>query len=42
MSTSGHISSERLWLAAAARTGLGAGLELLGIAAPERLLVRGH
>jgi hypothetical protein len=37
MSTSGHISPERLWLAAAARTGLGAGLELLGIAAPERL-----
>src|ERR1700677_2254614 len=28
MSTSGHISPERLWLAAAARTGLGAGLEL--------------
>jgi arginyl-tRNA synthetase len=31
------ISSERLWLAAAARTGLAACLGLLGIAAPERL-----
>jgi arginyl-tRNA synthetase len=37
MSTSGHNSPERLWLATAARTGLGAGLGLLGIAAPERL-----
>jgi arginyl-tRNA synthetase len=32
------ISSERLWLAAAARTGLAAGLGLLGIGAPDRLL----
>ena len=31
------ISSERLWLADAARTGLAAGLGLLGIAAPPRL-----
>jgi arginyl-tRNA synthetase len=31
------ISGERLWLAAAARTGLAAGLDLLGISAPERL-----
>ena len=31
------ISSERLWLADAARTGLAAGLGLLGIAAPNRL-----
>ncbi len=31
------ISSERLWLADAARTGLAAGLGLLGIAAPRRL-----
>jgi len=31
------ISSERLWLAAAARTGLAASLGLLGITAPERL-----
>jgi len=31
------ISSERLWLAAAARTGLAASLGLLGIGAPERL-----
>jgi len=31
------IGSERLWLAAAARTGLAAGLDLLGISAPERL-----
>jgi arginyl-tRNA synthetase len=37
MSTSGHVSSERLWLAAAVRTGLGAGLGLLGVSAPERL-----
>ena len=42
MSTSGFtnvsaISSERLWLAAAARTGLAASLGLLGIDAPERL-----
>jgi arginyl-tRNA synthetase len=42
MSTPGftHISSidsERLWLAAAARTGLAASLGLLGISAPERL-----
>ena len=32
-----QISSERLWLADAARTGLAAGLGLLGIAAPGRL-----
>ena len=31
------ISSERLWLADAARTGLAAGLGLLGIAAPSRI-----
>jgi arginyl-tRNA synthetase len=31
------ISSERLWLADAARTGLAAGLELLGVSAPSRL-----
>jgi hypothetical protein len=31
------ISSERLWLAAAARTGLAAGLGLLGVGAPERI-----
>jgi arginyl-tRNA synthetase len=31
------ISSERLWLADAARTGLAAGLGLLGIAAPSRV-----
>jgi arginyl-tRNA synthetase len=31
------ISSERLWLADAARTGLAAGLGLLGIGAPGRL-----
>jgi arginyl-tRNA synthetase len=31
------ISSERLWLADAARTGLAAGLGLLGITAPSRL-----
>jgi arginyl-tRNA synthetase len=31
------ISSERLWLAAAARTGLAAGLGLLGVSAPARL-----
>ncbi len=31
------ISSERLWLADAARTGLAAGLGLLGIGAPSRL-----
>jgi arginyl-tRNA synthetase len=42
MSTAGYthisaISSERLWLAAAARTGLAASLGLLGIDAPERL-----
>ena len=29
--------SARLWLAAAARTGLGAGLDLLGVDAPDRL-----
>jgi arginyl-tRNA synthetase len=32
-----QISSERLWLADAARTGLAAGLGLLGIGAPSRL-----
>jgi len=32
-----EISSERLWLADAARTGLAAGLGLLGIGAPSRL-----
>jgi arginyl-tRNA synthetase len=42
MSTSGfttisNISSERLWLADAARTGLAAGLELLRVGAPRRL-----
>jgi arginyl-tRNA synthetase len=31
------ISSERLWLADAARTGLAAGLGLLGVSAPDRL-----
>jgi arginyl-tRNA synthetase len=31
------ISSERLWLADAARTGLAVGLDLLGIGAPSRL-----
>jgi arginyl-tRNA synthetase len=41
MSTTGFttissISSERLWLADAARTGLAAGLGLLGVDAPER------
>ncbi len=42
MSTTGFttissISSERLWLADAARTGLAAGLHLLGVHAPERI-----
>jgi arginyl-tRNA synthetase len=42
MSTTGFrkisdISSERLWLADAARTGLAAGLGLLGISAPSRM-----
>ncbi|MBV9204578.1 MAG: hypothetical protein JO037_04040 [Actinobacteria bacterium] len=42
MSTTGFtaiasISSERLWLADAARTGLAAGLGLLGVGAPNRL-----
>jgi arginyl-tRNA synthetase len=42
MSTTGFrkvssISSERLWLADAARTGLAAGLGLLGVGAPDRL-----
>jgi arginyl-tRNA synthetase len=42
MSTTGfttisRISSERLWLADAARTGLAAGLGLLGVGAPSRL-----
>ena len=42
MNTSGFtnissISSERLWLADAARTGLAAGLGLLGVSAPGRL-----
>jgi arginyl-tRNA synthetase len=42
MSTTGFttissISTERLWLADAARTGLAAGLELLGVDAPERI-----
>jgi arginyl-tRNA synthetase len=42
MSTTGfttipNISSERLWLADAARTGLAAGLGLLGVDAPERI-----
>jgi arginyl-tRNA synthetase len=36
MSTS-SISSERLWLADAARTALAAGLGLLGVSAPERI-----
>ena len=31
------ISSERLWLADAAQTGLAAGLGLLGVSAPERI-----
>jgi arginyl-tRNA synthetase len=31
------ISGERLWLAAAARAGLAAGLGLLEVAAPDRL-----
>ncbi len=31
------ITAERLWLAAAARTGLAAGLGLLGITAPDRI-----
>ena len=35
--TVSNISSERLWLADAARTGLAAGLGLLGIDAPSRL-----
>ena len=35
--TLSSISSERLWLADAARTGLAASLELLGIGAPGRL-----
>ena len=35
--TISSISSERLWLADAARTGLAASLELLGIGAPGRL-----
>jgi arginyl-tRNA synthetase len=35
--TTSRISSERLWLADAARTGLAAGLGLLGIGAPSRL-----
>ena len=35
--TISSISSERLWLADAARTGLAAGLELLGVDAPERI-----
>ena len=35
--TVSSISSERLWLADAARTGLAAGLGLLGIGAPGRL-----
>jgi arginyl-tRNA synthetase len=42
MSTTGFrkvsgISSERLWLADAARTGLAASLGLLGVGAPQRL-----
>jgi arginyl-tRNA synthetase len=42
MSTTGFttissISSERLWLADAARTALAAGLDLLGVGAPERI-----
>jgi arginyl-tRNA synthetase len=42
MSTTGFttiasITSERLWLADAARTGLAAGLRLLGVGAPERI-----
>jgi arginyl-tRNA synthetase len=35
--TISSISSERLWLADAARTGLAAGLGLLGVGAPARL-----
>ena len=35
--TISSISSERLWLADAARTGLAAGLGLLGVDAPERI-----
>ena len=35
--TISSISSERLWLADAARTGLASGLGLLGIGAPSRL-----
>jgi hypothetical protein len=35
--TISSISSERLWLADAARTGLAAGLDLLGVDAPERI-----
>ena len=35
--TISSISSERLWLADAARTGLAAGLALLGVSAPGRL-----
>ena len=37
LTTISSISSERLWLADAARTGLAAGLELLGVDAPERI-----
>jgi arginyl-tRNA synthetase len=33
----GSVASARLWLAAAARTALAAGLDLLGVDAPERL-----
>ncbi|HXZ73870.1 MAG TPA: DALR anticodon-binding domain-containing protein, partial [Streptosporangiaceae bacterium] len=32
-----QAAAARLWLAAAARTALGAGLGLLGVAAPDRL-----
>jgi arginyl-tRNA synthetase len=32
-----NISSEQLWLADAARTGLAAGLGLIGVGAPERI-----
>jgi arginyl-tRNA synthetase len=35
--TVSSMSSERLWLADAARTGLATSLELLGIGAPGRL-----
>jgi arginyl-tRNA synthetase len=35
--TIASISSERLWLADAARTGLAAGLRLIGVDAPERI-----